>query len=233
MEQLTKLQDLDLIADRLRTELESLPEKETYEAELNNLSELQSELTKVLKDDEEQTKIVKKLEGQIGLLEEKMKKEESKLYDGRTTNSKELMSIQQEIDSLRKERDKEETDYLLELEKLDPLDSKLKELKSTEAESSDRSEKLRIGLENKTKDVQSRLEEKELEISQVRKDIKDDILSLYDKLRKSKKGIAVAIVKEGICQGCNLAISTEEADKMTYEDEVWRCEHCKRILVEK
>ena len=233
MEQLTKLQDLDLIADRLRTELESLPEKETYEAELNNLSELQSELTKVLKDDEAQTKIVKKLEGQIGLLEEKMKKEESKLYDGRTTNPKELMSIQQEIDSLRKERDKEETDYLLELERLDPLDSKLKELKSMEAESSDRSEKLRIGLENKTKDVQSRLEEKELDISQVRKDIKDDILNLYDKLRKSKKGIAVAIVKEGICQGCNLAISTEEADKMTYEDEVWRCEHCKRILVEK
>jgi len=233
MEQLTKLQDLDLIADRLRTELESLPEKETYEAELNDLSELQSELTKVLKDDEAQTKIVKKLEGQIGLLEEKMKKEESKLYDGRTTNPKELMSIQQEIDSLRKERDKEETDYLLELERLDPLDSKLKELKSMEAESSDRSEKLRIGLENKTKDVQSRLEEKELDISQVRKDIKDDILNLYDKLRKSKKGIAVAIVKEGICQGCNLAISTEEADKMTYEDEVWRCEHCKRILVEK
>lgn len=229
---LFKLQELDQKADRLEAVLSSLPEKEEYDHEVEHLADLQNDLTKTLKENEEQSKITKKLEGGIELLSEKLKKEESKLYDGKTTNSKELMSIQKEIDSLKAERDKEETDYLLELEKLDPLNEGLAELQKAERESSKRSEELKKTLDYRTAEVKKTLEGLRADRSKIRETFSDKILDLYDKLRKSKQGIAIALVKDGICQGCSLAMSTDEADKMTFEHEIWRCEHCKRIVVE-
>ena len=58
-----------------------------------------------------------------------------------------------------------------------------------------------------------------------------DILELYEDLRKQKKGIGVAALVDGVCQGCHEQLSAMELDQIKRVEGVRRCEYCRRILV--
>ena len=62
-------------------------------------------------------------------------------------------------------------------------------------------------------------------------DVEPDVLELYEDLRKQKKGIGVAALVDGVCQGCHEQLSAMELDKVKRVEGVRRCEHCRRILV--
>src|SRR5262249_16107438 len=60
-----------------------------------------------------------------------------------------------------------------------------------------------------------------------------DLLELYDKLRATHAGVGAAALRQRRCQGCNLTMNTVDlnAIRAAPEDEVLRCEECRRILV--
>ena len=62
-------------------------------------------------------------------------------------------------------------------------------------------------------------------------EIDTEILELYEDLRPQKKGVAVAALVDGVCQGCHEKLSAVELDRLKRVDGVKRCEHCRRILV--
>ena len=67
----------------------------------------------------------------------------------------------------------------------------------------------------------------------VAKDVPDDLLALYEKLRGQFGGVGAAKLFRGACQGCHLALNTVDLNNIraAAEDEVIRCEECRRILV--
>ncbi len=60
-----------------------------------------------------------------------------------------------------------------------------------------------------------------------------DLLDLYDKLRAQHGGVGAAALRHRRCQGCNLTLNTVDLNAMRAapDDEVLRCEECRRILV--
>jgi uncharacterized protein len=63
--------------------------------------------------------------------------------------------------------------------------------------------------------------------------IPPDLLELYDKLRAQHSGVGAAALRKRRCQGCNLTLNTVDlnAIRAAPDDEVLRCEECRRILV--
>ena len=63
--------------------------------------------------------------------------------------------------------------------------------------------------------------------------IPDDLLTLYDKIGASHRGIGAAELRARRCTGCQLEINAADlrAFATAAEDEVLRCEECGRILI--
>jgi len=61
----------------------------------------------------------------------------------------------------------------------------------------------------------------------------EDLVGLYEKIRDSSGGIGAAVLRQRRCGGCNLELNQGEMNRFTAaaQDEVLRCEECRRILV--
>ena len=64
-------------------------------------------------------------------------------------------------------------------------------------------------------------------------DLPSDLVALYDKVRESSGGLGAALVRSGRCGGCRLEFSGGERAriKAAPDDEVVRCDDCRRIMV--
>jgi predicted nucleic acid-binding Zn-ribbon protein len=61
----------------------------------------------------------------------------------------------------------------------------------------------------------------------------DELVALYEKIRASSGGIGAAILRHRRCEGCNLELNQVDINRLTAaaQDEVLRCEECRRILI--
>jgi predicted nucleic acid-binding Zn-ribbon protein len=61
----------------------------------------------------------------------------------------------------------------------------------------------------------------------------DDLLALYEKIRKAEGGLAAGPIERGRCGGCRLDLMGNEkaAARAAAPDEVLRHEECGRIMV--
>ena len=58
----------------------------------------------------------------------------------------------------------------------------------------------------------------------------EDLLPLYDRLMKSKNGMALAPLEDGKCQGCHMKLIPSTVVAVQSGREITRCEDCGRIL---
>jgi predicted nucleic acid-binding Zn-ribbon protein len=59
----------------------------------------------------------------------------------------------------------------------------------------------------------------------------EDLLDLYEDLRRQKRGVGAAALVDGVCQGCHQKLSAMELSRLKKVQGVKRCEYCRRILV--
>lgn len=80
----------------------------------------------------------------------------------------------------------------------------------------------------------ARMEEQQKEVRAERdklvQTVSEDILPLYNKLIKSKDGLAIATLHHGQCTGCNMKVIASTAIAVHSEKEITQCENCGRIL---
>jgi predicted nucleic acid-binding Zn-ribbon protein len=62
-------------------------------------------------------------------------------------------------------------------------------------------------------------------------ELDEELLELYEDLRRQKRGIGAAVIVDGVCQACHEKLSAVELDKLKRTDGVKRCEYCRRIVV--
>ena len=60
--------------------------------------------------------------------------------------------------------------------------------------------------------------------------VSEDILPLYQRLMKTKAGLAVAPMHEGKCGGCHMKLIASTVVAVQNAKELTRCEDCGRIL---
>jgi uncharacterized protein len=58
----------------------------------------------------------------------------------------------------------------------------------------------------------------------------EELLPLYERLMRSKDGVAISPMNDGRCGGCHMRLIPSTAIKVQAESEMVRCEDCGRIL---
>ena len=231
MARLLTLQEIDTVIDRLSARgdvLESGGElaaaRNQADAAERALGELRLHLDVVGRDQS-------KLEHEIDSLTQKAAAEEKRLYDGSVVNAKELGSIQHEIENLKRRRSDREDEMLGLMEVREELERRAAEAQATSDGLREQVEAVGGEAVEELTSIVSELEAKRAERETVVPDVEPDVLELYEDLRKQKKGIGVAALVDGVCQGCHEQLSAMELDKVKRVEGVRRCEHCRRILV--
>jgi len=232
---------------KLYNRLKVLYQLQIIDDQLDNLEELRGDLPNAVKDleakiisfkeeiaamEKEQKKSLKTRsdnEAEMQKLSENQKKFKSQLYQVR--NNKEYDALTKEIDHTEGQIKKleKENDQLADLskrltEQIEEIKPTLKELKiELKAKEADLKEIIKV---NEKEETKLRKERKEIE-AEVRK--QDN--SAYKRIRKAKKGKAVATIKRSACSGCHNIVPSQRQLEIRQNNKLFFCEYCGRILV--
>jgi predicted nucleic acid-binding Zn-ribbon protein len=88
----------------------------------------------------------------------------------------------------------------------------------------------RSAIEAQVESAKSSLESLASERSTVAGALPPDVLNLFEGLSRTRKGIATAEAKDGLCTACNVRIRVQTAGLVRRNDSIIQCESCKRIL---
>ncbi len=162
----------------------------------------------------------------------RIEKDEKRLAAG-TGSPKELEQIQHELSSLAKRRSELEEVELEILVRIEGIDERIKSLAAEVSDWESEVSKLKAQLDSeinelnsaKTRDIEARTE--------LAKSIDSDLLQLYEKIRIASDGVGAARLVGDKCEGCHLTMNSAEVTRIKSlpDDELVRCEECRRILI--
>jgi predicted nucleic acid-binding Zn-ribbon protein len=230
---LLDLQELDSTLGRLAHRRRTLPELAEYEdlerktrGFRDTIVAAETELSDL---DREQTKA----EHDVDSVRQRADRDQSRLDSGQVSSARDLENLQSEIASLQRRQSDLEEIVLEIMERRENAAESLAELRQAQARAQ---EDLAQVAERRDAALRELDEEAGLASTArtaVAKDVPDDLLALYERLRGQVGGVGAAALLRGQCQGCHLALNTVElnAIRAAAPDEVMRCEECRRILV--
>jgi predicted nucleic acid-binding Zn-ribbon protein len=227
IQQLYRLQSLDSKLDQARQQLADIAAKLGESQALQDAKKAAEVTGQSLR--KIQTKM-RDLELEVKGLSQKITQQEKMLYGGKNLSAKEAANLQDEVASLKRWHSNREElllETMVEVEEAEEELAKLQaELTRVQAEwTADQADLV---------ETQGQLEIKVAEFMEQRPTIaggiEADDLSEYEDLRPMKAGVAVALVKNGVCQGCGMAASNSKLRQARTGEALIYCGGCGRIL---
>ena len=175
---------------------------------------------------------VAKAEADVQLVRDRAARDRARL-DAGTGSAKDLQAITHELESLARRQSELEDIELEVMERAEAVESEVLRLQEERAT-------LTSEIEEATADRDGALAELDREEQQVRAPRADtvagvgsDLVALYDTIRANSGGLGAAALRQRRCGGCQLELNNVDMAriKAAPEDEVLRCEECRRILV--
>ena len=162
----------------------------------------------------------------------RIERDEKRLASGQGT-PKELEQLQHELGSLAKRRAELEEIELEVMVRIEALDQRIASLSTERDALHEEVIKLSKEKDEALEEINRAKNSTISERSALASEIENDLLGLYEKIRSSADGIGAARLHAGQCQGCNLTINAADLSKINSlpDDDVVRCEECRRILV--
>ncbi len=170
----------------------------------------------------------RQLEYDVDDLSAKVRDLNSRLYGGSVHNPKELMSLQQDIDGMKKRRSQKEEELLEAMGVLETAEADAAALRGRIAQLKHEWDTEREGLSTDRTTVESALARLLEARKAARLELGDEVNRVYDHLVQTK-GVAVVQVEQGRCKGCNLTVPTGLWQKAR-AGELVQCGSCGRIL---
>ena len=156
---------------------------------------------------------------------------ESRIYSGNITNPKELSALQEEVGNLTSLINDQEDILLVRMEETERYAEGLEKATTQFQNAKIAHEGKLIELKSKQKDLINQLESEEPQKNTIREEFSADVLRVYDRVRQSNKGIAVAVVEGDRCSECRLSIPTRLLENLKTTEEFVYCNSCRRILL--
>jgi predicted nucleic acid-binding Zn-ribbon protein len=229
---LLELADIDAELSRIEHRRSSLPEH----AELARLqardAELRDSTAALTARASDLHREQAKAEGDVEQVRARIDRDRGRLDGGKVSSPRELENLQSEVQSLqRRQSDLEEIVLdVMQLREnaqatLAQATAERKELETLLASVASARDAALAELDEQSAKATDRRAE-------VSTDVPADLLDLYDRLR-AQHGVGAAALRQRRCQGCNLNLNTVDLNtfRAAPEDEVLRCEECRRILV--
>ena len=232
-QRLLSVQDHDTRIDQLRHRFETLPERAELAASQRARRQIDDQREVVQVRRLELQRNLKRNEDELAVLEERIKRENDRLYSGEVTGTRELLTLQEEVDGLRNRRSAMENDALELMEAIEEIDAEVEVLATGAVAAEAEVVGSRQRLAEAEAAVQAEIDQEDAARSTEAADVPETALASYEDLRNRMGGVAVARLRNGTCEGCHLGLSAMELDRIRHApaDEVCYCEECGRILV--
>jgi hypothetical protein len=226
---LLDVQDLDLQIDRLLERRQSLPELAAYKDAHERAQVLADEIAAASSDLKTLELEFDKSEGELQILEIKLNEHETRLFAG-GMSARETEHMRLEVQSLHGQREALEEKVLAMLERLDPARELKADLDARAAAVAEERAALEKKIKAEWKKIDAELARKEGRKKEAMSPVPDDLVEMYENLRRSKEGVAIGRFEHGVCGGCHMTLSPAEQAE-AFADEIPRCVHCRRLLV--
>jgi uncharacterized protein len=170
----------------------------------------------------------KKLDGDIQLNEQKISKLRDQMLSAK--NNEQYRAFQHEIEFCQNEISKCEDRILELMTASEPLDKNVKAAElSLKQEKQLVEEEKSVARERTARDQQA-LKELEEERKSVVVSVNKSVLTNYERIRKSRGGVALAEAVEGRCGMCHISLRLQFYQELKRGDKIMTCESCNRIL---
>jgi predicted nucleic acid-binding Zn-ribbon protein len=226
LEQLLVLQDRQQKIRQIETEIGTLPDQrqglETQMAESAAGVEALRQKGRQIEIDR------KRMELDVGTRTESIARLRTQQYQ--TRKNDEFQALGHEITRYENEIGKIEDE---ELELMVAADKVKAELTAEEKKAAGTKESIArqtTDLEEKSKALQSRLEELTKESAELAGQIDEDLLARFERLFESKGDAVVVALEHEVCTGCHMKVTTQTAHRVKAGKEIVSCENCGRIL---
>jgi predicted nucleic acid-binding Zn-ribbon protein len=230
---LLELADIDAELGRIEHRRRGLPEHEEIARLETRYVELRDSSAALTAQNADLQREQAKAEADVEQVRTRIERDRQRLDGGKVNSPRELENLQSEVASLHRRQSDLEEIVLDVMERRENAQASLDQATSE-----------RTGLEGQLRTVSAardaalaELAEQSSKASSRREEVAGavpaDLLDLYDKLRATHGGVGAAALRQRRCQGCNLTMNTVDlnAIRAAPDDEVLRCEECRRILV--
>lgn len=192
---------------------------------------VESEKKKLLSFEEELRSIQlqqKQKEADLQDRESKIKKYEIQLDQVKT--NKEYSALQTEIRSLKADNSLLEEGIIELFDRVDSCQAKLKTEKERLAGVDTEAKAKRSTLEQQAKEAEKRICELSAKRKELIEGVDSEIASLYEKIVKSKRGLALTRIDGEVCSACHVQLRPQQINEIRMGEKVVLCEQCSRIL---
>ncbi len=223
---LIKLQDCDSQLVKLSAKKKILPENiEKLDKEFNLFKE-GIEKNKIKYDElksrhtENENKIKK---GNEGIVKTKERMLEVK-------NNKEYQAMLKEIEIAESSRSEIETQIISLLDELDKLSVLVKKDEEILKQSRSKYEQEKKAMEDDLNAVDTDVANWEQKRIDLQRDVPDELLVRYERIKKRNKGVGVTSVWKAVCNGCHMNIPPQLYNELQRSDDLLSCPNCNRIM---
>ncbi len=224
---LFQLQQLDLELDRLKAEDQALTTSLQGNASLRRFRQ---ELDAARQQWQASLQAQKDSEWTLEDINQRLEQQEKRLYNGNTTNPKELQSLQQETQRLRAQQSRQEERVLEALDLAESLQENVDRKEIALKGEEERWQKEQAALFLRREQIAQQQQTLSARRSQITSGLDEALVKRYEAMRKSKQGRAVSKVENNSCQWCRVILTPSELQLTRISNELQTCTNCGRIL---
>ena len=175
---------------------------------------------------------VAKAEADVQLVRDRAARDQARLDSGQGT-AKDLQALQHEVASLARRQGELEDVELEVMERAEALEARVRELETARAELTVKVDALEAARDKALADLDAEAAQVTANRANVVPGVGEDLVALYEKIRANSGGVGAAALHQRRCEGCRLELNQVDINRIAAaaDDEVLRCEECRRILV--
>ncbi|HEY9276454.1 MAG TPA: C4-type zinc ribbon domain-containing protein [Candidatus Nanopelagicaceae bacterium] len=231
-ERLLALQQIDSDILKINHKIKSSPLNSQLDGINRELSENKNLLIAAETEKSDIQHELSKSEIDVEQVISRIEKDEKRLASGGGT-PKELEQIQHELGTLARRRSELEDIELEIMVRIEEVSSRVQAIKEKISVLESDSLKLQSDLSLEKNQLDSAKQQSLAARDVLAPQINNELIALYEKIRSASDGVGAAQLLGESCGGCHLKLNAAEIERVKSlpDDELVRCEECRRILI--
>ena len=226
VDRLLKLQEIELKMASIQVFIDSHPGQlkqldSRITAFEDNISEVKSRLSELQQSYRSHESDAQTYQAQIEKSREKLKL---------VKTNKEYQSSLKEIEEIEELQSKIEDKMIQCLEDTDAVEAALAGKKEELKRFSQQVNTQKEEIQRESAEKEAQLSELDMERKKILQLVAPELLNKYNAVKNNAGGIGVAVVKNSVCQGCNVNIPPQMFNELLKFDKLLVCPFCQRII---
>jgi predicted nucleic acid-binding Zn-ribbon protein len=229
---LLELADLDAELARIDHRRRGLPEVAEVDRIDARDAELRGAIVAADTSEKDLAREQAKAEADVDQVRTRSVRDRERLDAGQVSSPRDLEALQSEIASLLRRQSELEDVVIDVMERREAAQTSRESLSTERAELAARRQTAAARRDEALGELGEQLDKAADRRASVAAQVPEDLLALYERMR-AQHGVGAAALRGGRCEGCHLTLNTVDLNRIRAadDDEVLRCEECRRILV--